>query len=149
MKKSFLFLLFAIVPIMLWADPVEINGIYYNLIEKGKVAEVTKKDNTYQYKGSVKIPELVSYEGTDYNVTSIGEGAFADCTALTSITIPSSVTSIGKEAFSSCTSLSSITIPYGLTIIYGSTFYGCSGLTSITIPNSVTRIDYAVFDVCI
>ena len=41
-------------------------------------------------------------------VTSIGNGAFADCFQLTSITIPASVTNIGDYAFSLCTHLSGI-----------------------------------------
>ncbi len=38
-------------------------------------------------------------------VTSIGEGAFAQCDSQTSITIPSSVTSIGYNAFEGCNNL--------------------------------------------
>ena len=45
------------------------------------------------------------------SVTSIGVGAFANCTSLTSIEIPNSVTSIGNLVFSDCTSLTSIRIP--------------------------------------
>ena len=44
-------------------------------------------------------------------VTSIGDGAFADCHALTTITIPDSVTSIGDRAFQSCNALESIVVP--------------------------------------
>ncbi len=40
---------------------------------------------------------------------SIGDGTFANCTALTDITIPNSVNSIGDSAFSGCTSLANIT----------------------------------------
>ncbi len=83
------------------------------------------------------------------NVTSIGRGAFKDCTSLTSITIPNSVTSIGMEAFKDCTSLTSITIPESVTSIDEYTFYNCDGLTSITIPNSVTSIGYGAFGQCI
>ena len=46
---------------------------------------------------------------TDGSVTSIGWGAFAGCTGLTSITISGSVTSIGDWAFNGCTGLTSIT----------------------------------------
>ncbi len=45
---------------------------------------------------------------TDGSVTSIGEGAFYNCTGLTNVTIPDSVTSIGYEAFYNCTGLKSI-----------------------------------------
>ena len=88
---------------------------------------------------------LYMYEG--YSVTSIGEGAFIDCTSLTSITISDSVTSIGNYAFSNCTSLTNITIPDSVTVIGRTAFNNCTSLTSITIPDSVTSIgDYAFID---
>ena len=44
--------------------------------------------------------------------TIIGSYVFADCTSLTSVTIPDSVMSIGSSAFSGCSSLESMTIPF-------------------------------------
>ena len=51
------------------------------------------------------------------SVTSIGDCAFRNCEALTSITIPESVTSIGDEAFKRCLGLTSVTIPNSVTSI--------------------------------
>ncbi len=82
------------------------------------------------------------------NVTSIGDEAFYNCIALTSVTIGNSVTSIGKGAFDCCSSLTNITIPNGVTNIGEDAFNVCSNLTSVTIPNSVTSIDKSTFSNC-
>ena len=73
---------------------------------------------------------------------------FIDCTALESITIPSSVTSLGEFAFQNCSSLHNVTLSDGLTTIGYCMFVGCTSLESITIPSSVTSIDYAAFASC-
>ena len=61
------------------------------------------------------------------SVTSIGQGAFNECTNLTSITIPNSVTSIGASAFRGCESLRSVTIPRSVTSIGNNAFYSYVG----------------------
>ena len=76
------------------------------------------------------------------------DGAFYDCSMLTSVTIPNSVTSIGASAFSGCSGLTSVTIPANVTSIGAYAFGGCSGLTSVTIPSSVTSIGEAAFSGC-
>lgn len=81
-------------------------------------------------------------------VTTIGDNAFDGCTGLTSVTIPAKVISIGNYAFNSCTSLTGITIPGKITGIGEGTFKSCSGLTGITIPNSVTIIGDSAFSFC-
>ena len=140
-------------PLLASAYDCQVDGIYYNLIPKGNVAEVTyqKVENGYpysDYSGSVVIPEKFTYEGVEYSVTTIGERAFLDCTGLTSVTIPNSVTSIGEGAFGSCTGLTSVTIPNSVTSIGHGAFGSCTGLTSVTIPNSVTTIGDYAFDYC-
>jgi hypothetical protein len=50
-------------------------------------------------------------------VTSIGDWAFAYCTALASVALPASLTSIGERAFAYCTALTSVALPASLTSI--------------------------------
>ena len=130
MKKIFTLFLALVASTCLLAENFSVDGIYYNYLDgKTNEVEVTYRGRFYydysnEYSGSVTIPSTVTYNGTTYSVTSIGERAFSNCTGLTAVTIPNSVTSIGDYAFA-----------------------GCSGLTSITIPNSVTTIgDYAFED---
>ena len=146
--KKLLFVLLALLPMLASADPVEIDGIYYNLDSKTKKAEVTANPNNYKYSGKVTIPSTVTYNGTQYSVTSIGEDAFYDSSSMTSITIPNSVTTIGDEAFMFCSGLTSITIPNSVKTIGESAFIKCKGLTSIIIPSSVTSIGDAPFALC-
>ena len=82
------------------AYDVEVDGIYYKLITKIKVAEVTNGDNNYS--GDITIPSSIIVNEVEYSVTSIGNSAFEYCSSLTSVTIPNSMTSIGENAFSGC-----------------------------------------------
>ena len=97
---------------------------------------------------TANIPATVTYQETNYCVTSIGAQAFSFCSSLTSIDIPNSVTSIGDYVFSGCSSLTSVNIPNGVTSIGSSAFQNCSSLTSVTIPNSVTSIGNSTFYGC-
>ena len=77
----------------------EVDGIYYNKLSSTTVEVADCPD---KITGDVTIPETVTYEGSTYSVTSIGESAFDGCSSLTSISIPNSVTSIGNGAFFNC-----------------------------------------------
>ena len=65
--------------------------------------------------------------------TSIEEGAFQNCTALTSLSFcETGNVSIGKNAFSGCTGLTELTFPASVTSIGYSAFGGCNQVTVIT-----------------
>ena len=73
------------------------------------------------------------------NVTSVSgaylpENAFAECTNVTSITLPSGLTSIGYYAFKNCVSLLSLEIPDSVTYMGTGMLYGTTSLKEITLP---------------
>ena len=105
----------------------KVDGIYYDITPANRTASVTR----VSYSGGVIIPETIAFDGTTYSVTSIGDGAFANHSGLTSVTIPNSVTSIGNYAFFNCSGLTSVTIPNSVTTIGEFAFAYCSGLTSV------------------
>ena len=65
-------------------------------------------DSKTELTGDIVLPS--EYQGQ--SVTTIPEGAFADCSGITSLTVPDSVTSIGGGAFSGCIKLQSMTLPF-------------------------------------
>ena len=122
------------------------GGLKYEVIDNNSVK--VARQNSSDISGSVIIPSTVTYNGTTYSVTSIGDYAFSYCSGLTSVTIPNSVTSIGGSVFYGCSGLTSVTIGNSVTSIGGFEFYGCSALTSVTIGNSVTSIGGFAFAYC-
>lgn len=78
--------------------------------------------------GALMIPSSVTHSGMTYTVKSIAMYAFSQCTALTSITIPSSVKRIGSWAFYNDTALHTISLPstgilWGQSVIQGTGWY--------------------------
>ena len=127
----------------------EIGGIYYLLNPITKTATVTFRDENYNsYSGDVIIPEIINYSECDYNVTAIGNTAFASCSQLTSITLPNSITSIGDNAFIDCYELDSVVIPNSVKAIGEKAFFGCSGLIDLTIGSGVITIGNNGFNYC-
>ena len=144
-----------------------IGGIKYLLYAKHKTAKVLKNN----YEGNIVIPQIVSYKGNEFQITSLEDSCFKNCSNLTSITLPEGITSLGYECFrgcssltsitvqqvitslragcfSRCSSLTSITLPEGITSLRNHCFHGCSSLTSITLPKGITSLENACFYDC-
>ena len=85
---------------------------------------------------------------------TIGKVAFADCIALTSISLPANVkitagsntTGANRGAFGGCTGLETVTLS-GNTEITTATFYGCTALTSVSF-DKVTKLGNYAFAGC-
>jgi BspA type Leucine rich repeat region (6 copies)/Secretion system C-terminal sorting domain len=99
--------------------------------------------------GVVQVPQTTTYNGVNYEVTTIGERAFFNCVGLKSVTIPNSVNNIGLNAFYNCTGLTMVVIPNSVKTIGDSSFRFCTALTSVALPNSVTSIGKGSFSGCI
>ncbi len=76
---------------------VEIDGVYYELDSSTKTAEVVKNPNKYY--GGISIPSTITYEGDEYDVTSIHGNAFRNCEDLVFVVIGEKVASIGNYSF--------------------------------------------------
>ena len=150
MKKIIITFFAMSIALIAKAEGVQVGELFYNLNELEKTAEITSSGWNANYVGisSVIVPDNINYNGDIYDVTSIGVGAFRNCTSLTSITIGNHVSNIGNGAFERCTSLTSITIGSHVSNIGSGAFANCSSLTSITIPNSVTSIESSAFENC-
>ena len=170
MKKTLcIFTLAMLVAGSAWAQRFQSGELYYNITnETAKTVEVTYEEyyspNNYSSLSStVSIPATVTYNGTEYNVTSIGGNAFSYCDKLTQVAIPNSVTSIGYSAFDYCDALTAvyytgnvagwcgITFNYDTSnpLYYAHSLYINNQLvTELVIPEGITAINDYAFTGC-
>jgi len=104
MKKASTILLL-LCSMTMFAESIKIGNFYYEL--SGTTAKVVKHAD-YSTFTQAFIPSSVLYETHEYTVTSIDDNAFAGCTELLAVSIPSSVTYVGNKAFANCTWLDSV-----------------------------------------
>lgn len=122
---------------------VNIGNLFYDLDREGLTATVVPKydengervDNYVS--GEILIPDKVSYNGKDYQVTKIDDYAFKFCD-LTAVTLPEHIIEIGAWAFEA-TSITDIALPDALTTI-GCGAFGMSKIESLIIGPNVSYI---------
>ena len=141
-------------------ENIEINGIYYDLLDDNMTAWVTSNPNNYS--GNVVIPDTVIYKDVSYKVTSIRGDAFSGCNKLNSITIPKSIEEISMYAFYGCNNLNSVYIAnifdwcnisfggiYSNPLMYTKHFYvNGDEIKDLIIPEGVTSIGEMAFYGC-
>ena len=117
----------------------------------------------YEYKAG--ITDIVISDG----ITSVGDYAFYNLTALKTVSMPETLTDIGEYAFSNCVALENVDLSHiskiesyafryclSLTdiVVYSDTSYGtnvytnCSGINSVVINAGVTEIKENILNNC-
>jgi len=115
-----------VIPSELNGYPVKKVGPTYPPDFSGPVfASWTEKNTSIT---SVSLPE---------GITNIGDYAFAYCSNLSAVNIPSSVNAIADLAFAE-TGLTSIIIPESVSYLGSSVFVRCTSLTNVTLPYRFT-----------
>ena len=124
----------------------ERDGQYLYTLNRGGKSYTVAAAEAGEMTGEVSIPS--EYKGKP--VTAIRESGFAGNELLTAVTIPASVTSIGEDAFANCTALQRVTLNSGskLKTIEDEAFIRCSSLTDITLPSGLTTIGRSAFQEC-
>lgn len=96
------------------------------------------------YEGKVTIPSIAN----GYTVTTIGEGAFQFCEAVTAFEIPTTITSIHKQAFAYCSAVTSLEIPDEVQELGDACFYWCESAKTIKLPAGLTSIPQMMATSC-
>ncbi len=102
------------------------DGVLFNSEKTKLLCCLTSKDGAYDIPNSI---------------TTIGEGAFENCSSLTSVTIPAGITSVPYRSFACCSSLTNVTISKNVANIGHQAFVDCDGLKDIYYNGSKSEWD--------
>lgn len=128
------------------AQSFSVDDVNYEITSKENLeVQVTGGSTTAS---SITIPDVVSFEGKDYRVTSIYGMSFSGYTELDEVYIGNNVTTIGENAFSNCSSLDKVVTGNGLKEIRESAFFQCGSLDEIILGQSVESIGDYAFCLC-
>jgi len=159
MKKilSFTLIVLMLIPMMTWLNlsaasgscgaglTWSLSGGTLTISGNGAMNNYSYFEKAPWYDSRTSIKSVVIKDG----VTTLGNYAFYECVALTSITFPKSgLVSIGDEAIRDCTALKSLTLPEGLETIGLIAIAYNPNLERVYIPDSVTRIRNMAFAQC-
>ena len=105
----------------------------------GSMSNYSRTPPWNSYKDS--ITKVVVQSG----VTSIGNYAFYEHSALRSVELPDTIRSLGLGSFAWAESLTAIHIPEGVTSVPEDCFWACLSMTEVTLPSTLKTIGQGAF----
>lgn len=93
-------------------------------------------NNYTRPQGALTIPATAEHNGVSYNVVMVADYAFYDCNLITSVTVSEGVEALCLSSFRLCSAMTSITLPSTLDTIGRYAFYDCTSLQSVRIQRA-------------
>lgn len=145
MKRLISIVLLLAIGCVAWAYDFSVNvkdfTLYFSIIDaEDKAVEVVAPmdDGTDRWRGYkmpfgvLQVPAEVEHDGEMYSVVAIGDRAFAGCTSITGLSLPTTLTDIGAYAFYQCAGIRGVlTIGEGIINVGRAAFFGCNGITEV------------------
>lgn len=122
--------------------------IYYRVKRDGIAYVAASVDKRNQYKGTVRIPAEVTYQGKTYKVEGLVSSGdifpdngsainslspFTACQELEEVILPASIDSIGSYSFFLCSNIKTIRLPSTIKLIGECSFSYCKSLIYLCI----------------
>lgn len=113
-----------------------------------KTVKIGLRIRTIGEKAFAGCSALSTINNTSTRITGIGKGAFENCESLPEAFLPDTLKTIGARAFYSCGGIRGIVIPSGVTEIGKEAFAKDAGLGHVKVPESVTTTGAKIFSEC-
>ena len=120
------------------------------VIVDGEIIEYTGTESNVEIPSTYSLlSDGTAIEGTNFNVTKIGNNSFINNSNISSVTIPNSIQEIGNNAFQNCKNLANINWGEGITNIGELAFSNCTSLQNISLPINLKTIGRSAFQNCV
>lgn len=97
---------------------------------------------------NLTITNSVTYANKKFQVVSIAENAFKNCTRIEGLEIEEGIVNIGANAFEGCKNLNNVALPESVSILGKGIFKNCSSLNKCLWKNSINSLPDECFYGC-
>lgn len=123
----------------------EVAGIKYLVLSGNNVQIVGE---TLSSQTNLTIKSSVTYADKEFQVVSIANSAFKDCTEIEGLEIEEGIMAIGNNAFDGCKNLKYVLLPKSVNTLGNSAFKNCSSLNICTWGESIKHLPDECFYGC-